>query len=154
MRRRCMSVAVTVASGRLPQGSVTLPREVAGWSVGVGLYTPTAAVILRAGSFGVQYRSCILRWLARGNNSFLFQEAFPRSSVRSTLKCPVFIAHDLSGFAFPSALTEGARRATEVSAENRRAPSPQVTPCLVLDRSLGFRAGNPSAEKAATRCGP
>src|SRR5439155_18579193 len=42
--------------------------------------------------------------------------------VRSTLKCPLFIAHDLSGFAFPSALTEGARRATEVSAENRRAP--------------------------------
>src|SRR6266478_4076557 len=48
------------------------------------------------------------------------------------LKCPVFIAHDLSGFAFPSALTEGARRATEVSAENRRAPS---------DRPL-FRPGS------------
>ncbi len=86
----------------------------------------------------------------RARGSFFGQEC----AVRSTLKCPVFIAHDLSGFAFPSALTEGARRATEVSAENRRAPSPQVTPCLVLDRSLGFRAGNPSAEKAATRCGP
>src|SRR5213592_3558912 len=77
-----------------------------------------------------------------------------KKPLGSTLKCPVFIAHDLSGFAFPSALTEGARRATEVSAENRRAPSPEVTPCLVLDRSPGFRAGNPSAEKAATRCGP
>src|SRR5438477_10647227 len=50
--------------------------------------------------------------------------------VGSTLKCPVFIAHDLSGFAFLSALTEGARRATEVSAENRRAPLPSSYPLL------------------------
>src|SRR5439155_16574176 len=65
------------------------------------------------------------RPVAAGRRSVSPLEAKRRSSatpgpahlhVSSTLKCPVFIAHDLSGFAFPSALTEGARRATEVSA--------------------------------------
>src|SRR5438552_6445593 len=62
----------------------------------------------------------------------VFPLCFP-ISVGSTLKWTVFIAHDLSGFAFLSALTEGARSATEVSAENRRAlPSsyPPVWSCI------------------------
>ena len=118
---------------------------------------PPSQLIVSRDMSGARHR-CFLRFRLKAiltwhrfPNLTADHENFP---VGSTLKCPVFIAHDLSGFAFPSALTEGARRATEVSAENRRAPSPQVTPCLVLDRSLGFRAGNPSAEKAATRCGP
>src|SRR5437667_7768373 len=79
-------------------------------------------------------------------------EAEPFSRVGSTLKCPVFIAHDLSGFAFPSTLTEGARRATEVSAENRRPPSSYP---LFGSGSLALLPRrHPSAEKAATRCGP
>src|SRR6059058_362881 len=68
-------------------------------------------------------------------------------SVGSTLKCPVFIAHDLSGFAFPSALTEGARRATEVSAENRRAPPLKLPPVWSWIARLASAPATPRLKK-------
>src|SRR5262249_43992945 len=40
-------------------------------------------------------------------------------AVASTSRCPVFIARDLSGFAFCLPLTEGARRATKVSGKQK-----------------------------------
>src|SRR6266516_1952836 len=65
----------------------------------------------------------------------------------STLKCPVFIAHDLSGFAFLSALTEGARRATEVSAENRRAPPLKLPPVSSWIARLASAPATPRLKK-------
>src|SRR5262249_8531912 len=45
-----------------------------------------------------------------------------RTPVASTSRCPVFIARDLSGFAFCLPLTEGARRATKVSGKQKVKP--------------------------------
>ncbi len=77
-----MSLAVTVASGRLPQGSVTLPREVAGWSVGVGLYTPTLPSFYEPARSGFNTEVAFLDGLTGGIiHSFskkLFQEALDR----------------------------------------------------------------------------
>src|SRR5439155_4614486 len=67
--------------------------------------------------------------------------------VGSALKCPVFIAHHLSGFAFLSALAEGARRATEVSAENRRAPPLKLPPAWSWIAHLASAPATPRLKK-------
>ena len=63
----------------------------------------------------------------------------------------IFVPTYVSGFAFSLALTEGARKATEVSAKNRRRPLPsQAARSFRFKRAATFFPTPSGAERAAT----